>query len=279
MNSPATLSTPAPGSLAPSSFSLFGKRLESIRSYGDQLAGRSRNLRASHVSHAPEGRRLLRYRWADTASAHVYRVGIFAGIHGDEESGILAVMQFLHHLERDHAIAEFYELFLYPVCNPWGFEEGRREGESGRDLNRCFWPDGTRGEEPEVLLLEQDLQAKRFDGIIALHTDDTSEGIYGYANGSTLTRHLLEPALHSASAILPRDLRARIDTHPAHGSIIRGGYQGILAAPPDQHPQPFQIVFETPHSPPLGSQVEAHLVALKEILRLYRGISSVGRDI
>ena len=123
MNSPATLSTPAPGSLAPSSFSIFGKRLESIRSYGDQLAGRSRNLQASHVSHAPEGRKLLRYRWADTASAHVYRVGIFAGIHGDEESGILAVMQFLHHLERDPEIAEFYELFL--------LGDSRRDGVKG----------------------------------------------------------------------------------------------------------------------------------------------------
>ena len=98
-------------------------------------------------------------------------------------------------------------------------------------------------------------------------------------NGSTLTRHLLEPSLHAASSILPRDGRPEIDTHPAERSIITGGYKGILSAPPDQHPKPFEIVFETPHLAPLGKQVEAHLAALKEILRLFPQISSEGMDI
>ena len=251
-------------------------RTESIRSYGDQLAGRSRFISEQHVRHGTDGPHLLRYRWADPEGSPVYRVGIFAGIHGDEQSGVIATMQLLHSLEKEPSLAEFYELFIYPVCNPWGFEQGLRAGFSGKDLNRCFWCDE---EDAEVRLLEQDLRAKQFDGIIALHTDDTSEGIYGYANGSTLTRHLLEPALQTASQVIPRDIRPEIDSHPASDSIICGGYNGILAAPQEQHPQPFSIVFETPHHPPLGRQVEAHLVAIKEILRLYREISSEGRDI
>jgi hypothetical protein len=254
----------------------FGHRTESILRYGDQLAARSRFLEPRHVRESPDGRHLIRYRWADPSSAHVYRVGIFAGIHGDEQSGVVAAMQLLQHLEWDPRIAQFYELFIYPVCNPWGFDRRSREGESGKDLNRCFW--GIE-EESEVRLLEQELRAKRFDGIISLHTDDTSEGIYGYANGSTLTRHLLEPALQAASDALPRDTRPEIDTHPADGSIITGGYTGILAAPPEQHPRPFEIVFETPHLAPLGRQVEAHLTVLKEILKNFRTISSEGMDI
>jgi hypothetical protein len=253
-----------------------GHRTGSILRYGDQLAARSRFLEPQHVRESPGGRHLIRYRWADPSSAHAYRVGIFAGIHGDEQSGVIAAMQFLHCLEQDPRIAQFYELFIYPVCNPWGFDAGTREGMSGKDLNRCFW--GSE-EEPEIRLLEQDLRAKRFDGIIALHTDDTSKGIYGYANGSTLTRHLLEPALHVASEALPRDTRQEIDTHPANSSIITGGYRGILAAPPEQHPRPFEIVFETPHLTPLGHQVEAHLMVLEEILRNFRKISSEGMDI
>jgi murein peptide amidase A len=206
-------------------------------------------------------------------------VGIFAGIHGDEHSGVIASIQLLQELERDPKIAEFYELFVYPVCNPWGFDNERREGESGKDLNRCFWPKDRENEEPEVRLLEQDLRARQFDGIISLHTDDTSEGIYGYVNGSTLTRYLLEPALHAASTVLPRDVRPEIDTHPASDSMIFGGYQGILGAPEDQHPQPFSIVFETPHHAPLGKQVEAHLIAMKQILSIFRVINSEGQDI
>lgn len=251
-------------------------RTESIRNYGDQLAGRSRFVTRQHVEHTPDRHHLLRYRWADPMGSQAYRVGIFAGIHGDEHSGVIAALQLIELLESDPSLAEFYELFIYPICNPWGFENGQREGASGKDLNRCFWREH---EEAEVRCLEQDLRAKQFDGIIALHTDDTSEGIYGYVNGSTLTRHLLEPALQSAARVIPRDIRPEIDSHPASDSIISGGYTGILSAPQEQHPQPFSIVFETPHHPPLGQQVEAHLVAIREILRLYREISSEGRDI
>jgi len=253
-------------------------RSESIRRYGDQLAGRSLHLQAQHVVNLIGERKheLLRYRWASSEGPQPYRIGIFAGIHGDEQSGVIAAMQLLHQLEKEPHLIEFYELFIYPICNPWGFDAGLREGKSGKDLNRCFWQEE---EEPEVRLLEQDLRAKCFDGIIALHTDDTSEGIYGYANGSILTRYLLEPALRSASSIISRDERPQIDSHPASESIISGGYQGILSAPTDQHPQPFSIVFETPHHAPLGKQVDAHLVAIKEILRLFREISSEGRDI
>jgi murein peptide amidase A len=254
------------------------RKTSSVLHYGDHLAARHSLIETMHVQEAPEGRSLARYRWADplATTKPPYRIGIFAGIHGDEQAGVIASVQLLHHLALEPHLGRFLEIFFYPVCNPWGFDAGCREGESGKDLNRCFWAER---EEPEVRLIEQELRSKCFDGIIALHTDDTSEGIYGYVNGSTLTRHLLEPSLRAASAILPRDVRPEIDTHPAEHSIITGGYRGILGAPPDQHPKPFEIVFETPHLAPLGLQVDAHLAALKEILRLFPQISSQGMDI
>lgn len=249
-------------------------RTESVIRYGDGLAAHSPRISALHTRGHDQRDYLPRYRWEDPAHKPVYRIGIFAGIHGDEQSSVIAALQLLQRLERDPLPGRFHQIFLYPVCNPWGFDNNRREGSSERDLNRLFWQD-----EAEVRLLELELRAKRFDGIIALHTDDTSEGIYGYVNGSTLTRHLLEPSLRAASAILPRDERPEIDTHPAERSIITGGYSGILSAPEDQHPRPFEIVFETPHLAPIGLQVEAHLAAVLEILRLFPEISSQGMDI
>jgi hypothetical protein len=257
----------------------LGERTRSILHYGDQLAGRSPHLEALHLQEAPGGRTLPRYRWSDPSGKPVYRIGIFAGIHGDEPSGVVAALQILDHLSQEADLGRFHEIYVYPVCNPWGFDANRREGESGKDLNRCFWGESEQEEEAEVRLLEQELRAKAFDAIIALHTDDTSEGIYGYVNGSTLTRHLLEPALQAASSILPRDIRPEIDTHQADYSIITGGYKGILSAPPDQHPKPVEIIFETPHHAPFGLQVDAHLAALKEILHLFPQISSQGMDI
>ncbi len=38
-----------------------------------------------------------------------------------------------------------------------------------------------------------------------------------------------------------------IDNFEANNGIIEQGYEGILSAPAEQHPKPFEIVFETPH--------------------------------
>ena len=144
-------------------------RTESVIRYGDGLAASSPRITSLHTRGRDQRDYLPRYRWVDPAHKPVYRIGIFAGIHGDEQSSVIAALQLLKRLELDPLPGRFHEIFLYPVCNPWGFDNNRREGSSERDLNRLFWQ-----EEAEVRLLEQDLRAKNFDGIIALHTDDTS---------------------------------------------------------------------------------------------------------
>ena len=123
------------------------------------------------------------------------RVGIFAGIHGDEPEGVHALIQFIQLLEARPELAAGYYLSFYPVCNPTGFEDGTRHSRSGKDLNREFWKNSA---EPEVRLLQAELQSRSFQGIISLHTDDTSYGFYGFARGATLTKNLIEPALAAA---------------------------------------------------------------------------------
>ena len=75
-------------------------------------------------------------------------------------------------------------------------------------MNREFWKNSA---EPEVRLLQAELVSRSFHGIIALHTDDTSDGFYGIVRGATLTKHLIEPALQAAEKFLPRDERPVID--------------------------------------------------------------------
>jgi hypothetical protein len=204
------------------------------------------------------------------------RVGIFAGIHGDEESGVLAALDFIQELHANPAPALGYELFLYPICNPWGFSRNARWLKSGADMNREFWRGSS---EIEVLILEGQLMRLAFDGIIALHTDDTSEGIYGFAKGHQLTRHVLEPALEKASRHLPRNFDRSIDNFQANMGIIEQGYTGILGAPPTQKPKPFEIVFETPQAAPLEAQIKAHTTAMATMLERFRGLISEAQNI
>ena len=204
------------------------------------------------------------------------RIGIFASIHGDEPEGAQAVVEFIQQLDQNPTLATGYVLFIYPVCNPHGFENDSRYAQSGRDLNREFW---NNSEEPEVQLLQDDLTHHGLQGILSLHSDDTSEGLYGFVRGVTLSKHLLEPALARASRFLPRNQNPLIDGFPATNGIIHQGYPGILSPPRGMGPRPFEIVFETPATAPAAHQRQAFLAALHSVLEEYRKFMSYGANL
>src|SRR5258705_3767128 len=82
------------------------------------------------------------------------RIGIFATIHGDEPEGALAVTRLVAALEKNPELAKGYCLFLYPICNPTGFEDNTRHSRSGQDLNRKFCKESA---EPQLKLLETEV--------------------------------------------------------------------------------------------------------------------------
>ncbi len=246
----------------------------------DELARGSDYLFAAHLSYNDSRgivQSLPKYLFTGPGDRGSYlRVGIFAGVHGDEESGVLAAVELLERLHADPELARGYELFIYPVCNPEGFSDGTRWTRGGLDLNREFWKGSG---EILVQLLERQLRMLNFNGIIALHTDDTSDGLYGFVKGHELTRHVLEPALEAAGRILPRNFDKSIDNFEANNGIIESGYEGILAAPPEQKFKPFEVVFETPQHAPLDRQVEAHVTAVQVILDRFKVLISEGQNI
>jgi protein MpaA len=219
---------------------------------------------------------LPRFTFHGPNSSDPIRIGIFAAIHGDEPAGALAASKFLLDLVNAPDLAENFLLHVYPICNPTGFEDNTRNSRRGRDLNREFWRASV---EPEIEILEHELRTSRFNGIIQLHADDTSEGLYGFVRGHTLTENLLRPALTEAGKILPRNINAIIDGFAARDGIIYEQYEGILAAPTRIDPSPFEIILETPHHAPMELQVEALVVAMRTILSEYRRLISFAANI
>lgn len=219
---------------------------------------------------------LPRFTFQGPNSSDPIRIGVFATIHGDEPAGALAIGRFLADLSATPDAAENFLLQFYPICNPTGFEDNTRHSRRGRDLNREFWKAST---EPEVRWLEQELRASHLNGLIQLHADDTSDGIYGFVRGHTLTENLLRPALAAAGRILPRNVNATIDGFAARDGIIYDQYEGILAAPVEIEPVPFEIVLETPHHAPMDKQVEALVIAIRTILSEYRQLVSFAQNI
>lgn len=200
------------------------------------------------------------------------RLGFFATIHGDEPQGASALVQLAKLPRSEPELFRGYEVQLYPLCNPTGYEDGTRHSRRGEDLNRHFWR-GSR--EPEVAILEREIVEQNFHGIVSLHADDTSDGLYGFVRGATISRELLAPALAAAARHLPINRSPVIDGFRAHDGIIDEGYEGILSAG-EIDPRPFEIVFETPALTPIGQQVDAAAAALETVVRRYRAMLSFG---
>jgi protein MpaA len=219
---------------------------------------------------------LPRFTFQGPNSSDPIRIGLFAAIHGDEPAGALAASRFLLELLKEPQLAENFHLQIYPICNPTGFEDNTRASRRGHDLNREFWRTSA---EAEVQILEHELRTGHFNGIIQLHADDTSEGIYGFVRGHTLTENLLRPALRAAEQILPRNVNATIDGFAARDGIIYEHYDGVLAAPAKIEPAPFEIILETPHRAPLELQVNALVLAMQTILAEYRRLISFAANI
>lgn len=256
------------------------RALDRLLAQLDQLAENSDHLfRKPYGNFQCSGRdyNMPRYFFiGPQGGGEMIRIGIFATIHGDEPEGALALTRFAAALEEKPELARGYCLFLYPVCNPTGFEDGTRHARGGKDLNREFWKNSA---EAEVRLLETEIWTHAFDGIITLHSDDTSHGLYGYVAGTILAENLLEPALREAERFLPRNGGGRIDGFTAQNGIITGSYDGVLRAPPGITHPPFEITLETPQKAPLHRQVEAFSAALQIILVEYRYLMAVAQNI
>jgi len=204
------------------------------------------------------------------------RIGIFAGIHGDEPEAVYAAVRFLRFLETYADLAAGYCLSVYPVCNPTGFEDNTRQSRRGKDLNREFWGNSA---EPEIALMQAELIARCFHGIISLHVDDTCDGFYGIVGGATLTEYLIKPALRAADKFLPLDKRAQIDGFPARDAVVRESFPGVLRAPPSVRSRPFEIILEAPEGRPTFLTEWAFVAALESILAGYRKLIAYAQNL
>jgi hypothetical protein len=90
---------------------------------------------------------------------------------------------------------------------------------------------------------------------------------------------LLRPALLASERILPRDQRPMIDGFAAKEGVIHQCFCGVLSAPAEQRPQPFDVIFETPALEPVDVQARAASIALQAILDEYRSFISQGQDL
>jgi hypothetical protein len=200
------------------------------------------------------------------------RIGLFAGMHGDDRYGPEALTAFFRRLEADPSPARGYHLFGYPILNPAGFEAHRNTTAGGHDLATQIWKGSPA---PEAYFIENELRSLRFHGVVSLLSAPRAGGLHAYVCSSVLEKNLVWPAIRAAERFLP--------SQPAEDNVsgclasvpgLTPGVRGILTHTPDLAPAPFEILLETPRQAPRAAQIEGLVVALHTVLRAYEALQA-----
>jgi hypothetical protein len=240
------------------------KTLTEVSSYSDYIHYSPLGL--FHYGRNPY--RLPRYIFLGPAAGdEPIRLGLFALINGDEPEGVRALVEFLLRLELEPERGRGYAIFVYPICNPTGFEDGTRNTRRGHDLSLELW-NGSK--QPEAYYLERELGVLQFHGIVNLRSVAGSSGIHARVDSATLNQSIVQPALKAAGKFLPLgDNREGAQNIPAT-TVGRNRYEGGLGNPAELKPAPFEITIETPRKAPPELQVKAATAALNKIIEEYR---------
>lgn len=204
------------------------------------------------------------HRFRSDLSRNLY---IGSGIHGDEPSGPLTIIELLRENNWPEA-----NLWLVPCVNPTGFRLNTRENAPGIDLNRDY----KHLQTPEISahaawLLRQ----PKFDLSLLLHEDWEANGFYVYELNPDRRPSLAEPMIEAVRAICPIETAEAVDTFECKGGIIRPVFN------PQDRPQWAEAIYlavnktrqsytlETPSDFLLPFRVRAHLTAVREAFRRF----------
>lgn len=142
-------------------------------------------------------------------------VYISAGVHGDEPSGTLAILQLLELdlLPRDRPID------VLPLLNPQGMRDGTRTNALGVDINRDYR--SASSHEVRCHRHWLSFHQPHYALTICLHEDWEAKGFYAYELGAPGEPSLLRPVLTAVAGVHPLDDSPEIDGLPAVEGMVQ----------------------------------------------------------
>lgn len=191
-----------------------------------------------------------------------------AGIHGDEISGPLGILELIRTF--DWGDLRRTRLIMLPVANPWGFANGRRCDAAGHDLNRGFAHKRLRR---ETRRLHDVLKKERPALFFSLHEDDEEPSFYMYAYGDpgedSPVRRIIKAA---GRRHIPLTRSRRIDGRPARGGVIFNVHDGSFEHRARIDGAARSICLELPDKRPLTVRIKAAAAVMSALLRHYESL-------
>lgn len=194
------------------------------------------------------------------------RVYLSSGCHGDEPSGVKALLE----LMKEGVFDDRLDWLICPVLNPTGLAAGTRENAQGVDLNRDYFKRQTAEVQGHVAWLERQKVPSIF---ISLHEDWESTGFYLYEIQKCACQSTAKAILDAASEVIMTEPSPIIDDHQVRepGWIFHEPQADL----PDQWPEAIYMAergatvsytLETPSSRPLKDRVRCHKLTVKRAI-------------
>jgi protein MpaA len=204
------------------------------------------------------------------------RLYLSSGIHGDEISGPLALLEMI----RQPDLFGGFDVTMFPILNPNGLAAGVRTNRDEIDLNRDYRNSRSLEIKSHIETL---MTLGRFDASMLLHEDFEGIGAYLYELNDTLDPGLGAKIIAAMGLHVPIDLRPEIEEAPARNGVISRrdliAKLGRLEDRPDWpeaiylavHHTSVSFTIETPKPFPIEARVKAHMAAVETLVSTLRG--------
>jgi len=151
----------------------------------------------------------LCYRWpeipryvfvGDQPGESEIRLGIFAGLRGEDKAGAKAIVEFIDDLVAIPSLGSAFRIYAYPTANPLNSIAGAPRKQTDRTVAN---ETGRKVKIPEVELIEREIFVVQFHGLVIIHPTDEPEDLQAAVYGANLHEVLVSPILSSLRPLFP----------------------------------------------------------------------------
>jgi protein MpaA len=233
----------------------------------DQLSQPRARLYSSPISPPPH------YRWpeipryifvGDQPGESEIRLGIFAGLRGEDIAGAKAIVEFIDDLVTIPALGSAFRIYAYPTANPLGYTAGAPRKPTDRPVAN---ETGRKLKLSEVELIEREIFVIQFHGVVIIHTTDQPEGLQAAVYGANLHETLVSPILSSLQSLFPT----------AELPVLDSSFS--LTADAALKQRPFELALRIPRSGWRGLYSMGLRVALHTAVEQYRSYLAQANNI
>jgi hypothetical protein len=187
------------------------------------------------------------------------RLGIFAGLRGEDHVGAKAIVEFIDDLVAMPSLGSAFRIYAYPTVNPL-------TGAAGTRMDRSIVHEGSTSGK-EAYLIEREVFVVQFHGIVVIHTTEEGEGLQAAVYGSNLRAALVSPILSSLRPLFPTT------------ELPLLGSSSSLTADAVLKQRPFELALRVPRSGWPGLYSIGLRIALHTAIEQYRSYLAQANNI